>query len=122
MPNLTEKLSLFDCAGDRPISRVPSSCFAMANLSPFQQGYGSLQLFSVYQQVPKGPKSDFFLTGLRQDECTAEAPGVFREIPPGHGGNDSEDMGPENWFGGRRLPCKFHASRAVFQSIVVSKT
>lgn len=28
--------------GERRIRRVPTSCFAMANLSPFQSGYGSL--------------------------------------------------------------------------------
>mmetsp|Transcript_2795 Transcript_2795/g.6001 ORF Transcript_2795/g.6001 Transcript_2795/m.6001 type:complete len:582 (-) Transcript_2795:1490-3235(-) len=65
--------------GERRIRHVPSSCFAMANLSPFQQGYGSLQCFSVYQNVPNRSKDDFMLTGLRQDEYTAKAPGVFRE-------------------------------------------
>lgn len=67
--------------GDRPISRVPSACFAMANLSPFQRGYGSLQLFSVHQNVPNGPGSDFELTALRQDSLTSRAPGVFKEAP-----------------------------------------
>eukprot|EP00934_Nitzschia_sp_Nitz4_P001856 Nitzschia sp. Nitz4//scaffold43_size134323//5968//9728//NITZ4_003276-RA/size134323-augustus-gene-0.212-mRNA-1//1//CDS//3329551879//1856//frame0 len=66
--------------GDRPISRVPSSCFAMANLSPFQRGYGSLQVFSVHQQVPNGIGDDSALTALRRDEVTARAPGVFREL------------------------------------------
>lgn len=65
--------------GDRPISRVPFSCFAMANLSPFQKGYGSLQLFSVCQPVPSGPQDDFYLTGLRRDAVTHAAPGIFRE-------------------------------------------
>jgi hypothetical protein len=65
--------------GDRPIRHVPSSCFAMANLSPFQRGYGSLQCFSVYQDVPNRIEDDFMLTALRQDEYTAQAPGVFRE-------------------------------------------
>lgn len=68
-------------AGDRPISRVPPSCFAMANLSPFQKGYGSLQLFSICQPVPSDPKSDYFLTGLRRDSETGAAPGIFREMP-----------------------------------------
>jgi len=68
--------------GDRPISRVPSSCFAMANLSPFQRGYGSLQVFSVYQEVPNSLGSDIDLTGLRQDGTTARAPGVFKEAAP----------------------------------------
>ena len=65
--------------GDRPISRVPPSCFAMANLSPFQKGYGSLQLFSVCQPVPSGPESDLMLTGLRRDRVTSQAPGIFCE-------------------------------------------
>ena len=67
--------------GDRPISRVPPSCFAMANLSPFQKGYGSLQLFSICQPVPSGPDSDVMLTGLRRDQITMNAPGIFRELP-----------------------------------------
>ena len=53
----------------------------MANLSPFQRGYGSLQLFSVHQNVPNGPGSDFELTALRQDSLTSRAPGVFKEVP-----------------------------------------
>eukprot|EP00536_Pseudo-nitzschia_multiseries_P002425 jgi/Psemu1/251619/estExt_Genewise1Plus.C_320062 len=65
--------------GERRIRHVPSSCFAMANLSPFQQGYGSLQCFSVHQDVPNRDEDDFMLTGLRQDEHTARAPGVFHE-------------------------------------------
>ena len=65
--------------GERRIRRVQSSCFAMANLSPFQKGYGSLQLFSVHQDVPNSAEDDFMLTGLRQDEHTANAPGVFFE-------------------------------------------
>ena len=65
--------------GERRIHSVPSSCFTMANLSPFQQGCGSLQFFSVYQDVPNRMEDDFMLTGLRQDEHTANAPGVFFE-------------------------------------------
>jgi hypothetical protein len=65
--------------GDRPIARVSRSCFAIANLSPFQRGYGSLQIFSVHQSVPNGRLDDFALTGLRQDAATSKAPGVFRE-------------------------------------------
>ncbi len=67
--------------GDRPIARVPPSCFSMANLSPFQEGYGSLQIFSICQPVPSGQKDDFLLTGLRRDANTAKAPGIFREDP-----------------------------------------
>jgi WD repeat-containing protein 24 len=65
--------------GDRPISKVASSCFAMANLSPFQQGYGSLQCFSAYQAVPNRPEDDYAVTFLRQDHYTANAPGIFKE-------------------------------------------
>lgn len=86
--------------GDRPISRVASSCFAMANLSPFQQGYGSLQCFSAYQAVPNSPEDDFALTFLRQDRYTADAPGVFREDDVQQG-NLSESF--KN-FAGQRLP------------------
>ena len=106
--------------GDRPISRVPPSCFAMANLSPFQEGYGSLQLFSVYQRVPKGPKNDFLLTGLRQDEYTAQAPGVFKETPPLDADCDSDDAG--NWVAGRRLPGKHFCIANVNIYISESKT
>lgn len=73
----------------------------MANLSPFQSGYGSLQVFSVYQRVPKGPKNDFLLTGLRQDVYTAGAPGVFKEVPP-EGAPD--DIASDQSVAGRRLP------------------
>lgn len=67
--------------GERPIQRVPPSCFALANLSPFQHGYGSLQVFSVHQKVPSGRADDFLLTGLRRDAVTTSAEGVFREAP-----------------------------------------
>ena len=53
----------------------------MANLSPFQKGYGSLQLFTICQPVPSDPYSDVFLTGLRRDLITQNAPGIFCEIP-----------------------------------------
>jgi hypothetical protein len=51
----------------------------MAELSPFQRGCGSLQIFSVHQKVPAGPAFDFMLTGLRRDAVTASAPGVLAE-------------------------------------------
>jgi hypothetical protein len=92
--------------GDRPLSRVPASVFAMANLSPFffQSGCGSLQVFSVYQRVPQGIQNDFLLTGLRQDEYTIQAPGVFREVPLSNmdDENDASDQG--DWVAGKRLP------------------
>ena len=72
---------MYDTSGIRPIARVPPSCFAMAELSPFQRGYGSLQVFSVHQKVPSSLADDFLLTGLRRDSVTAEAPGVFNETP-----------------------------------------
>ncbi len=37
--------------GERPILQVPRGCFALANLSPFQPGFGSLQIMAVHQQV-----------------------------------------------------------------------
>ena len=40
------------------------------------------------QPVPD-PKNDFFLTGLRCDNVTSEAPGIFREVPPPPVRNDS---------------------------------
>ena len=89
--------------GDRPISRVPSSCFAMANLSPFQRGYGSLQVFAVHQEVPNSMVSDFELTGLRQDATTAKAPGVFKEAPV-DAKNISAAGNKTSPAGGRRLP------------------
>jgi hypothetical protein len=92
------------CSGDHPIRRVPPSCFAMANLSPFQKGYGSLQLFSVCQSVPSGPNSNFLLTGLRKDSVTARAPGVFRETPSEEGPEGFDSSSPKQWMTGIRLP------------------
>ncbi len=37
--------------GHFPISEVPCSTFALTNLSPFQPGYGSLQIVAVHQHV-----------------------------------------------------------------------
>lgn len=36
-------------------------------------------MFSVYQNVPKGAENDMKLTGLRRDQHTAQAPGIFKE-------------------------------------------
>ena len=89
----TQWLCWFDFSvGDRPISRVPPSCFAMANLSPFQKGYGSLQIFSINQSVPSDPLGQFLLTGLRRDSVTARAPGVFREVPTEEGPEGLDDL------------------------------
>ena len=68
-------------SGARPISQVPRSTFALANLSPFQSGSGSLQIISVHQNVPSGQQNDFALTRLRRDAGTARAAGVFAEVP-----------------------------------------
>lgn len=87
--------------GERQISRVPPSCFAMANVSPFQSGYGSLQIFSVHQNVPSGPKDDFLLTGLRRDSTTARAPGVFQELPSDD--EDDEDVAEKTSSEVRRI-------------------
>lgn len=89
--------------GDRPLSRIPPSCFAMANLSPFQSGYGSLQFFSVYQELPRGIENDVKLTGLRQDKYTAEAPGFFKEDLV-ESNETNRDGGDDLWAPGRRLP------------------
>ena len=37
--------------GDRPILDVPRGCVAVCSLSPFQPGFGSLQIMSVHQNV-----------------------------------------------------------------------
>jgi hypothetical protein len=77
----------------------------MADLSPFQSGYGSLQIFSVYQNVPKGIENYVQLTGLRQDTETAEAPGVFKEEVVEHSEDGRSEI-DEFWAPGRRLPGK----------------
>ena len=94
--------------GKRPLARVPPSVFAMANLSPFQRGYGSLQLFTINQPIPSGPQHDYFLTGLRRDAVTAEAPGMFRETPSEDelAAANERSTGSSNWWAGRRLPPK----------------
>jgi WD repeat-containing protein 24 len=78
----------------------------MANLSPFQKGYGSLQIFSVCQPVPSGAASDFLLTGLRRDSVTANAPGIFRENPLESSSEHPRKSisSPSGWRAGHRLP------------------
>lgn len=90
--------------GERPIQRVPPSCFAMADLSPFQHGYGSLQVFSVHQKVPSGLAHDFLLTGLRRDSVTANAQGVFKEAPMRDGEDGNILDSPEYPVAGVRHP------------------
>lgn len=84
---------------------MPTSSLCLASLSPFQKGYGSLQLFSIYQAVPSGPGDDFLLTGLRKDSVTANAPGIFRE--PSEESSKSPDIDrlkDISWRAGCRLP------------------
>jgi hypothetical protein len=69
------------CRGEKPISTVPPSAFAIAELSPFQKGYGSLQLITAHQNVPSGRKNEFELCGFRRDKMSARAPGIFKELP-----------------------------------------
>jgi hypothetical protein len=75
-------------------------------LSPFQKGYGSLQLFSVCQPVPAGPESDFKLTGLRKDHVTSKALGVFREQNTGAQSAKTSDveMSIVGWKSGMQIP------------------
>jgi hypothetical protein len=69
--------------GIRPLTQVPKSCFALACLSPFQPGYGSLQIVAAHQPyIPSGFNNDFNLCGLRQDDVSASAIGVFKEFRP----------------------------------------
>lgn len=78
--------------GERPLSSVAPSALAITNLSPFQNGYGSLQVMVTHQNVPSGQNNDYLLSGLRQDEYTAQAPGFFQENLP------SEDVLSINKF------------------------
>ena len=100
--NMNNKLNSHARTGERPLYRVCPLPFAVANLSPFQSGYGSLQCFSVYQNVPR-IEQDYQLSGLRQDEVTARAPGVFRETPT-LGNDESSNPADDSWVGGQRLP------------------
>ena len=85
---------------------MPPSCFALADLSPFQHGYGSLQIFSVHQKVPSCLADDFLLTGLRRDTVTASAPGVFVETPVKGGEQEKRVDDPEHPISGVRHPSK----------------
>lgn len=76
----------------------------MANLSPFQKGYGSLQLFSVFQPVPSDARSDYFLTGLRRDRVTIAAPGIFREKPIDDSADDNEHSAVKGLLAQKRFP------------------
>lgn len=78
--------------GERPLSDIAPSAFAITNLSPFQYGYGSLQIISAHQKVPSGQNNDYILCGLRRDELTSLAPGFFQENLP------SDDLHSINKF------------------------
>ncbi len=82
------------CRGYRPISEVPPSAFAMTELSPFQKGFGSLQLIAVHQNVPSGKKNEDKICGFRRDEVTAQAPGIFQET---YIESDEEDESKFEW-------------------------
>jgi len=75
--------ALLTLPGIRPLSQVPKSTFAMANLSPFQPGYGSLQIIAAHQpNIPSGFNNEFDLCALRQDDVSSSALGVFNENRP----------------------------------------
>lgn len=76
----------------------------MGNLSPFQKGSGSLQLLSVFQNVPSKGLSDLILTGLRRDSATAKGPGIFQEIPPNVNEESKSQLLSSGWVAGTRLP------------------
>lgn len=67
------------CQGEKSISKVPPSAFAIAELSPFQKGFGSLQLIATHQNVPSGASNEYEVCGFRRDNMSAEAPGIFKE-------------------------------------------
>lgn len=81
------------CRGERPISRVPPSAFALTELSPFQKGYGSLQLIAAHQNVPSGRKNEYALCGFRRGDMAAQAPGIFKE----EGGKEDEEDSKFEW-------------------------
>ena len=76
--------------GERPILHVPRACFALANLSPFQPGFGSLQIMAIHQHVTRpdlnerehpdhsGSRLVFSITdqGDAEDLSKASSPGV----------------------------------------------
>lgn len=101
--------------GDRPISRVSPSCFAMANKSPFSRGFGSLQICSVHQRIPSKTGHEFWLAGLRQDSVTARAPGLFREIASSTSSDMDRDHSTSQWVAGKRLP--EHIPELVFNVV-----
>ncbi len=68
--------------GERPLSCVAPSAFAITNLSPLQRGFGSLQIIAAHQKVPSGQNNDYLLCGLRRDEFTIQAPGFYKENMP----------------------------------------
>jgi len=67
------------CRGQMPMNFVSPSAFAVANLSPIQKGYGSIQIIAAHQNVPAGPNNYASVCGLRRDIFTDKAAGIFRE-------------------------------------------
>jgi hypothetical protein len=80
------------CRGQKPIAKVPPSAFAIAELSPFQKGFGSLQLIATHQNVPSGARNEYEVCGFRRDNMSAQAPGIFKEeAVPARGDNDNKN-------------------------------
>ena len=67
------------CRGQKPMNFISPSAFAVANLSPIQKGYGSIQIIAAHQNVPAGPNNYASVCGLRRDKYTDKAAGIFRE-------------------------------------------
>lgn len=67
------------CRGQKPMNFVSPSAFAVANLSPIQKGYGSIQIIAAHQNVPAGSNNYASVCCLRQDKFTDQAAGFFRE-------------------------------------------
>jgi len=90
--------------GERPIFHTPTSAFALANLSPFQQGHGSLQIVSVHQRPPSGHSNDFSLCRLKCNGTSSQAPGVFKERTPTNTAYVNSRFPWKPKIGGQRQP------------------
>jgi len=115
----------------RPLSQVPKSTFALANLvrsylkhgifsqkmscntviilfslqSPFQAGYGSLQIIAAHQpRIPSGFPNDLHLCALRQDDISSAALGIFRECHPINNTIDSKIRSSAGYVSGQKEP------------------
>ena len=117
--------------GVRPLNQVPKSTFALANLvrwyiycaiynipgsdtnvhgqSPFQPGYGSLQVIAAHQpNIPSGFNNEFDLCGLRQDDISSSALGVFNECRPIDVSENRFKWNPAH-ISGQREPGEFNS-------------